>query len=76
MKNNTVFGAVDENEDKIEKFERIVGEQKKSWICSRKLLRSKTRNFQDSGDFILKVRIWNCRIMRLSRISSQDNKSH
>ena len=30
FKDNTVFGAVDEIEDKIEKFERVVGEQKKN----------------------------------------------
>ena len=43
FKDNTVFGAVDENEDKIEEFEKVVGEQKKKLELQQKVIEEQNR---------------------------------
>ena len=43
FKDSTAFGTVDENEDKLEEFERVVGEQKKMLDMQKKVIEEQTR---------------------------------
>ena len=43
LKDNTVFGRVDENQDKMEEFERVVGEQKKMLDMQKKVIEEQNK---------------------------------
>ena len=60
LRENTAFGDVDEQEEKIEKFERMMGEQKKKLDIQQKVIEEQSkklsrfeRMYEDNEDLEL-----------------------